>query len=205
LINGSDPRWKHQRKVTTANVGSVPRADAGVPFLEYESLKFLHEVAIDPMAQQSNHKLWQGVMRYTYSAFASQMFGLDIPTGTHEAIHYIHETGTAQIIGTLPGSYLVDIFPALEWLPMAFKPWAKEGSARFKRDVDWCMERMRRIEQMDENEKGPLVRESLMSKILEDEKSLGFPTKEEGAYLCLMLTIGVPIRAKSVLGRFSKP
>jgi len=190
LINGSDPRWKHQRKVTTANVGSVPRADAGVPFLEYESLKFLHEVAIDPKAQQSNHELWQEVMRYTYSAFTSQMFGLDIPSSTHEAIHYIHETGTAQIIGTLPGSYLVDIFPALEWLPMALKPWAREGSARFKRDVDWCMERMRRIEQMDENEKGPLVKESLMNKILEDGKSLGFSTKEEGAYLCLMLTIG---------------
>ncbi|KAK5116576.1 hypothetical protein LTR85_009201 [Meristemomyces frigidus] len=190
LINGDTPRWKHQRKVTASNVGSIPKADAGVPLLDYESLKFLQEVSSDVSVQRSNHKIWEAVMRYTYSAFTSQMFGLDIPDSSNDAIHYIHETGTAQIIGTLPGSYLVDIFPVLERLPMALKPWAREGTARFKRDVNWSMDRLRRIQHMEENEKGALVKESLISKILEDDKNLGFETKDEGAYLCLMLTIG---------------
>ncbi|KAK4545116.1 hypothetical protein LTR36_003667 [Oleoguttula mirabilis] len=190
LVNGDLPRWKHQRKVIASNVGSIPKADAAVPLLDYESLKFLHEVSNNITVQQTSQRLWKAMMRYTYSAFTSQMFGLDIPDSSNEAIHYIHETGTAQIIGTLPGSYIVDIFPVLERLPMALKPWAREGSARFKRDVDWCTERMRRIQHMDPNEKGVLVKESLLSKTLEDHKNLGFETKEEGAYLCLMLTIG---------------
>ena len=187
LIDADTPRWKHQRQVTARNVGSVPRADAGLPPLHYESLKFMYEVAQDSAVQTDSKALWNGVMRYTYSAFTTQMFGLDIPKSDNPAIQYIHETGTAQILGTLPGSYMVDVFPILEQLPTALKPWAQAGSARWKRDVEWCRTRMNLVRNMSDRTS---IQDSLMVKILEDEKHLGFPTVEEGAYFCLMLTIG---------------
>ena len=67
LINADTPRWKLQRKVTWSNVGSIPRADDGLPFLDFETLKFLHEVAHDQNVQMSGRRLWKSIMRYTYS------------------------------------------------------------------------------------------------------------------------------------------
>jgi cytochrome P450 len=49
---------------------------------------------------------------------------------------------------------------------------------------------MERIENLPEAEKSDFVRESLIYKILSSKDHLGFQTKEEGAYLSLMLTIG---------------
>jgi len=190
LINGDTPRWKHQRRVTTTQVGSVPSADAGVPHLEYESLKFLYEVTTNTATQLENRAIWRGVMRYTYSALTSQLFGLDIPTNDSQAIGYIHETGAAQIVATLPGSYLVDLVPVLELLPTALKPWARAGNKRFARDLQWCLERKQRLEIRLKAEGSDPGAESMMAKLLADEKNLGFETKEEGAYFCLMLTIG---------------
>lgn len=186
LLDGDTPRWKQQRRVTTANVGSLAMADRGVPVLEYESLKFLAEVAVE--GSVDSQRLWQAVMRYTYSAFTTQMFGLDIPTSENPAIHYIHETGTAQILGTLPGSYLVDVFPVLDKLPLSLKSWEREGRARFARDLAWCREKLHRIESLQD--RGDTIPDSLLSKILSDPAHLGFSGKDEGAYFSLMLTIG---------------
>lgn len=187
LIDADTPRWKYQRKITHSNVGSIPRADAALPFLNYESLKFMHEVVNDSKLQKSGKSLWNSMMRYTYSNFATQMFGLDVPNSTDPAINYIHETGVAQIMGTLPGAYLVDIFPMLDLLPLALKPWERAGRERFQRDKDWCVQKLERIKAMKDRS---AIRESLLCKIMEDENQLGFPSAEEGAYFCLMLTIG---------------
>jgi cytochrome P450 len=190
LVNSDTAVWRQQRKVTTAEVGSLTRADAGVPYLEYESLKFLHEVAGQPSIAHDNHQLWQSIMRYTYSAFTSQMFGMDIPDTHSDVIEYIHETGTAQIIGTLPGVNIVEILPFLESLPLALRPWARKGGARFARDVAWCNARANKIANLPESAKNELVRNSLLHKIVTDDKALGFASREQAAYFCLMLTIG---------------
>ncbi|KAF2163075.1 hypothetical protein M409DRAFT_26521 [Zasmidium cellare ATCC 36951] len=187
LLNANTPRWKQQRKVTWANVGSVPKADAALPFLHYETLKFMHDVVNDPAIHESGPALWNAIMRYTYSNFATQMFGLDVPGSTDPAIHYIHETGVAQIFGTLPGSYIVDVLPFLDALPLFMKPWEKTGRARFRRDLEWSTEKLQRVQAMADRD---AIQDSLLCKIIEDEKYLGFQTLEEGAYFCLMLTVG---------------
>lgn len=58
---------------------SITRADAGLPYLHFKTAKFLHEVANDPALAASSGRLFHSVGRYTYSAFASQTFGLDLP------------------------------------------------------------------------------------------------------------------------------
>jgi len=78
LLNGSDPRWKHQRKVIHAGLTSIPRADAGLPFLHYETARFLKEVADDPTAGTEGQVLWPSIGRYTYSTFAMQTFGMEV-------------------------------------------------------------------------------------------------------------------------------
>ncbi|KAK4609167.1 Cytochrome P450 monooxygenase [Fulvia fulva] len=188
LINADTPRWKHQRRVTQGNVGSIPRADAGLPFLHYETLKFMHEVVNDSTIRSSGPALWNSIMRYTYSAFSTQMLGFDVPKSTDPAIGYIHGTGIAQILGTLPGAHLVEVLPFLDYLPLFLKPWERAGRERFRRDLAWSVNKLRRMKKASVD--GVAVTESLLYKVVEDEKSLGFPSEEEGAYFCLMLTIG---------------
>lgn len=186
-LNANTPRWKQQRKITWANVGSVPKADAGLPFLHFETLKLLHDVVNEPAIQASGSALWNAIMKYTYSNFAIQLLGLDVPSSTDPAIDYIHETGVAQILGTLPGSYIVDVLPALDLLPIFLKPWQRAGRERFRRDLEWSVDKLERVKVMPDRS---AIKDSLLCKIIEDEKHLGFESKEEGAYFCLMLTIG---------------
>lgn len=115
------------------------------------------------------------------------MLGFDVPHSSDPAINYVHETGVAQILGTLPGAYLVDIMPFLDYLPLFLKPWERAGRARFQRDKAWSVDKLERMKAMKDRS---AVRESLLCKIVEDEKNLGFPFVEEGAHFALMLTIG---------------
>lgn len=58
--------------------------------IERESLAFLHEVAQDPGVAKESKKLMDSIGRYTYSAFAQQSFGLEVPHGASNIVHYIH-------------------------------------------------------------------------------------------------------------------
>ncbi|KAG9737893.1 cytochrome P450, partial [Aureobasidium melanogenum] len=88
LLNASNPRWKHQRKVIHSGLTSIPRADAGLPFLHYETAKFMQELANNPTIGRESKELFGAIGRYTYSTFASQTFGLDIPDTNDPTIDY---------------------------------------------------------------------------------------------------------------------
>lgn len=185
-LNANNPRWKLQRKITWSHIGSIPKADEGVHYLHYETLKFLYEIVSDTNLQTSSKALWGAVKRYTYSNFATQMFGLEIPNLSDPAIHYIHETAEALVLATIPGTYLVDMLPILDKLPLFLKPWERAGRERFARDSRWINEKLQRIQSMPDRS---LIKDSLLCKIVEDPKHLGFASKEEGANLCMQLTI----------------
>lgn len=187
-LDADNPKWKLARKVTWSNVGSISRANEGLQYLHYETLKFLYEVVSDKNLRESGSALTGALKRYTYSNFGLQMFGLDVPNLSDAAIDYIHETGTAQALATIPGFYLVDRFPILDKLPLFLKPWERDARERFRRDMRWVTDKLRRVQAMSDSKRS-FIKDSLMSKIVEDEKNLGFPSKEEGAYLCLQLTI----------------
>lgn len=193
LLNASDPRWKHQRKVIHSGLTSVPRADAGLPFLHYETVKFMHEVANNPALGCSSKNLFAAIGRYTYSTFASQTFGMDLAEPNDPTIDYIFETGLAQILGTLPGSHIVDILPWLDNLPMFLKPWERDARRRFRRDMDWCVKRLMRIKK---GKAQNVMQDAFLPRVLEDEKHLGFSSLEEAAYLSLQLIIGAADTSK---------
>jgi cytochrome P450 len=193
LLNASDPRWKHQRKVIHSGLTGIPRADAGLPFLHYETAKFMQELANNPTIGCESKELFAAIGRYTYSTFASQTFGLDIPDTNDPTIEYIFETGLAQIQGTLPGNHIVDILPWLDNLPLFLKPWERDARQRFKRDMNWCVERLTRIKK---GRSRNIVQDAFLPRVLEDEKNLGFGSLEEAAYLSLQLIIGAADTSK---------
>jgi cytochrome P450 len=193
LLNASHPRWKQQRKVILQGMTSVPRADAGIEYLHFETAKFLKQVANDQKLAGNSVELFNAIGRYTYSAFASQTFGMDIPDEQDPAIEYIFRSGLEQILGTLPGSYLVDILPALDRLPLFLKPWERKARALFQDNKKWCDERMRRVEKAIEE---GTVNDSFLSRALQDEKGMGFEDRSEAAYLALMLIIGAADTSK---------
>lgn len=187
FLDGSDPRWKFQRKVIHSALTSIPRADAGIPFLHYETAKFLDEVLHDPDAGTASQELWAPIQRYTYSTFAAQTFGMEVPDSDDPVIHFVHETGLASILATLPGAHLVEILPFLEKLPMFMKPWEQSARARFRRDFQWTTERLHRAKKDIEN---GISHEAFLHQVLKDDKLLGFANEEEAAYLTLQLMLG---------------
>ncbi|OAG07382.1 cytochrome P450 [Paraphaeosphaeria sporulosa] len=193
LLNASHPRWKHQRKVILQGMTSVPRADAGLEYLHFETAKFMKQVANNDKLAGDSVGLFNEIGRYTYSAFASQAFGMDIADAKDPAIEYIFRSGLEQILGTLPGSHLVDILPILDKLPLFLKPWERKARALFQDNKKWCDERMRRVEKSIED---GTVNDSFLARVLQDEKGMGFYDRSEAAYLALMLIIGAADTSK---------
>lgn len=189
LLDGDHPRWKHQRKVTHNYLTSVSRADAGLPFLHYESAKFLHDMAGEAdVTAVSGWKLYRRILRYTYSTFASQTFGLDIPDDDDQVIADIHETGLAQILQTLPGANLVDVLPILDRLPLFLKPWERQNRTRFDRDMRFVKEKLERIRHLRAQ---GLTSDAFLPLIESEDKGSEFGAGiDEAAYLSLMLVIG---------------
>ncbi|PQE14708.1 Cytochrome P450 protein [Rutstroemia sp. NJR-2017a BBW] len=197
LLNGSDQRWKLQRKITHSSMTSIPMADAGLPlasltpsgaqdsYLNYETSKFLYEIAHDPVAGSSSSDLWTHIGRYTYSNFAKQAFGFEIPSVSDPNIQYIHESGLRQIVGTLPGTHIVDIMPILDLLPLWLKPWERSARAHFFDDLKWVRARMLEVQKIPRKDNN-----SLLLRVLDDEKRLGIGSDDEAAFLSMQLIIG---------------
>ncbi|OAL52704.1 cytochrome P450 [Pyrenochaeta sp. DS3sAY3a] len=193
LLPASNPMWKLQRKVILQGMTSVSRADAGLPYLHYETAKFLKDVAGSEQLAFSSVGLFNEIGRYTYSAFASQTFGMDIPNADNPAIEYIFQSGLQQILGTLPGSHLVDILPSLDRLPLWLKPWERKARALFDDNSTWCNERLYRIQA---SIRAGTAGDSFLSRVLLDEKNMGFTDTSDAAYLALMLIVGAADTSK---------
>lgn len=189
LLNGDHSRWKHQRKVTHNYLTSIARADAGLPFLNFESAKFLYQMAQEKNSREiSGWKLYRRILRYTYSTFAGQTFGMDIPGDDDQVIADIHETGLAQILQTLPGANLVDVLPLLDRLPLLLKPWEKRNRQRYQRDMLFVKEKLDRIRRLRAQGN---INDAFLPLIESEDKGSEFGAGiDEAAYLSLMLVIG---------------
>lgn len=189
LLQADHPRWKHHRKITHNYLASIPRANAGLPYLHFESAKFLHQISQEVDSTQiSGWKLYRSLLRYTFSTFASQTFGMDIPDDDDQVIADIHETGLAHILGTLPGQSLVDLFPFLDNLPLKLKPWERRNRARFEGDLRFVKEKLDRIRARRVSGSSS---DAFLPVIEAEQKSTEFAGGlDEAAYLSIMLVIG---------------
>lgn len=121
-------------------------------------------------------------------------------------------TGLKQIVGTLPGERVIELFPFLGYLPMALKPWEKEGRETYIEDLRWCRERMQ-VRAVSSSyilyillltrpsdscfqrcrkamKEGIALPSAALARLLSDPKLAGLEDDDEACYLMLMLTIG---------------
>jgi len=189
FLSADDPKWKNQRKIIHSYLTSVSRADAGLPFLHHESAKFLYQMCQEQdTTEVGGWKLYKRILRYTYSTFASQTFGMDIPGDDDQVITDIHETGLAQILQTLPGANIVDVLPILDKLPLFLKPWERQNRQRFDRDMRFVKEKLERLKRL--RARGS-TSDAFLPLIESEDKGSEFSAGiDEAAYLSLMLVIG---------------
>ncbi|KXH66816.1 hypothetical protein CSAL01_04786 [Colletotrichum salicis] len=186
LLDAAKPRWKQHRKIVNSSLTDAARADDILPYLHYESAKFLSQVANSEQTVP-HEQLFRMILRYTYSVLSLQMFGMDVPENEDRVIDDIHETGAALILGTLLEVTYVDTFPLLDRLPLAFKPWEKRDSERFHRDVRFCMEKVERIR--EEKPKG-VSQKAFLPRIVSSGDLQGFENLEEASLTALGLIFG---------------
>ncbi|OHF02997.1 hypothetical protein CORC01_01755 [Colletotrichum orchidophilum] len=190
FLHASDPIWKNQRKVIQQLLTNTQQAEKIIPLLEYETMRFLHENVIEPSGGFSRSRLLRSIERYTYSAFAMAIMGMDIPDTDDAVIDFLQETEYQIIMpaDTFPGSNIIDLIPALGKLPLFLKPWERSGRARYRRDLAWAMKRLETVEQS--MEKGDSSFEgTFLGSALADQNLKGLSCKEELAILSFALII----------------
>ncbi|KAL2847078.1 cytochrome P450 [Aspergillus pseudodeflectus] len=189
LLHGSDLRWKPITcRPLTCLYNTHANTHRTFRFLHYETARFLYDIVNSPEIGLDGAQILKSIARYTYSAFATQTFGMDVPNADDPVIDYIHETGLAQILGTIPGMHMVDIFTWLNHLPLSLKPWERDARRRFKRDLEWCLARLQKIK--DPAFAGKYMPDAFLPSVISASDRGGFETEAEAAYLALQLIIG---------------
>ncbi|KAK1673573.1 cytochrome P450 [Colletotrichum godetiae] len=182
FLDASDPIWKNQKKVIQQLLASPQQAGKIVPFLEYETMRFLRDNVVEPAGGLSGARLSRGIERYTYSAFAMVIMGMDVPNDDDSVIDFL------QAVDTFPGANIIDLVPSLGKLPLFLKPWEKSGRARYRRDLAWGMKRVKTVE--DAMARGDSsFEETFLGSALADEKLKGMTCKEELAILSFALIV----------------
>lgn len=112
--------------------------------------------------------------------------------------------------GTLPGAYMVDIFPWLRNLPRFLKSWERKAQEIHQTDWNWVCDRLEvsswekktsenfeinvnlcsNMQRVKKNKESGIYQNAFLPTVLRDENVLGFPSEEEAAYVCLMLIQG---------------
>lgn len=70
---------RHHRKVTLQGMRSVSRADAGILYLHFQTVNFVHEITNDPNLAASSAGLFNSSGRNAYSTLASRRLSMDLP------------------------------------------------------------------------------------------------------------------------------
>ncbi|KAK1445674.1 hypothetical protein CMEL01_09917 [Colletotrichum melonis] len=187
FLDASDPTWKNQRKVIQQLLTSPQQAGKIVPFLEYETMRFLRDNVLEPSDGLSGLQLLRGIERYTYSAFAMVIMGMDVPDADDSVIDFLQES-EYQIINTFPGTNIIDLAPSLGKLPLFLKPWERHGRARYRRDLSWGMKRVKIVEEAIARGDSSFE-ETFLGSALADENLKGMSCKEELAILSSALIV----------------
>ncbi|KAG7082534.1 cytochrome p450 [Colletotrichum scovillei] len=176
----SDVLVKNQRKVIQQLLTSPQQAGKIVPFLEYETMRFLRDNVLETSGGLSGRQLLRGIERYTYSAFAMVIMGMDVSDANDWVIDFLQDT--------FPGANIIDLIPSLGNLPLFLKPWERHGRARYRRDLSWGMRRVKTVEEAmksgDTSFDG-----TFLGAALADDNTKGMSCKEELAILSTALIV----------------
>ncbi|KAF9525565.1 OrdA protein [Crepidotus variabilis] len=118
------PRFREYRKHFSRFVGPNPTQEL-YPLIEQATHKFLKNTLLDPKNLNANLRRMAGgiIMKVAY--------GYDVKDENDEFVELVERANTNFSKSTVPGAFIVDVFPALkylpEWLPgMKFLSLARE-------------------------------------------------------------------------------
>ncbi|KAF9468306.1 cytochrome P450 [Collybia nuda] len=126
-------RWKRMRRVANSCLSSKAASEY-TPLQEKEAISLLNNLLrvhssmgtdLDPILRQSAAAT---ILKTVYSY-------PDIIDGD-PIVHSVENYVDRMLKAALPGSYWVDIFPALNYLPPWIAPWKRQGNAWYKHDTD---------------------------------------------------------------------
>ncbi|KAI8294180.1 Cytochrome P450 monooxygenase yanC [Colletotrichum sp. SAR11_240] len=100
-----------------------------------------------------------------------------------EIIRVVLGPNTEPQLATISGFYIADIFTALDYLPLALKPWAKNGIKRHNSDVEFVQNRMNYAKKLVNSGSAP---DSFMTRVLTSSDKSG-ASETEAAYVALKL------------------
>ncbi|KAL9620326.1 MAG: hypothetical protein Q9160_005125 [Pyrenula sp. 1 TL-2023] len=124
--------WRRGRKVAQSFTGtSVAARYEGVQ--EREALYCV----MDLLEQPAEYERW--FERFAASVILTLTYGKKVETGEEEVVRRIMQVNHHLERIASPGSYLVDTFPSLNWLPSWLAPWKREGKRLHKEELDLFM------------------------------------------------------------------
>lgn len=94
-----------------------------------ESLRFLNNMLDNPPAMQLHSKL------YAASIVFALGYGKDLNAEGLKELHELLDIADKFISDCMPGAHLVDLFPALDFLPDIVSPWRSEARKKHENDM----------------------------------------------------------------------
>ncbi|KEF51210.1 uncharacterized protein A1O9_12713 [Exophiala aquamarina CBS 119918] len=172
LLQPYDERWRRGRKLM--HVLTMPAAATKYQHLQvFESERLIFDLLRDPSRYEELFERYAGavIMRLGY---AKTVESNDEPL-VRRALEVVH---TVERVAS-PGSYLVDSFPILMYLPKWLAPFKKEAEILHQRELSLFRSLMEEVRQAM---KQPGCPPSFMKTFLERQDEFGL-TDDEGAYV----------------------
>lgn len=164
--------WRRGRKLmhALANATVAPRYE---PTQLLESSRLLVDLVKDP----GGYEKW--FQRYAGGVILRLAYGKVVETGEEEYIKRIMMVNHHLERIASPGSYLVDTFPVLMWLPRWLAPFKREGEMLHKEELDLFAGLIDGVRKQDEKGEAP---DCFTKTWLEKEETYGL-SNDQAAYV----------------------
>ncbi|KAF5343067.1 hypothetical protein D9758_011141 [Tetrapyrgos nigripes] len=188
-FSGYGELWRKLRKASHEGL-NVRASEVYQPSQEKEAAVLVDNMLKDPISWDDHLK------RSAASTILTAVYGMDpIKTKDDPLITRINDLMHRLVRATLPGSFLVDIFPVMKHLPEAIAPWKKEGMEWHRKDTVMFQEFMDGVrKQVNAGEAKP----SFAAGLIEKKKTHQLSTKEESWLAGTMFGAGAETTAAAL-------
>ncbi|TFK18867.1 cytochrome P450 [Coprinopsis marcescibilis] len=164
-------RWRNWRSLMHASM-SIEASAAYKPLQSAETKIMLRDILQN---QDSPEKFPDFIRRYAVSVVTVVAYGRRIKTLEDHLVVKQQKIDEYYINSTVPGKFLVEIFPILTWLPKSLQWYRREPEEHYKKDVALLTELM---EEVRERMKKGLAYPSTATRALEKQGAFGLDDLE---------------------------
>ncbi|THU86529.1 cytochrome P450 [Dendrothele bispora CBS 962.96] len=188
-FSGYGELWRKLRKAAHEGM-NVRASEAYQPLQEMEAAVLVDNVLKDPEGWDDHLK------RSAASTVLTAVYGVEpIKSKDDPLVVRINDLMHRLVRATLPGAFLVDIFPAMKYLPEFIAPWKKEGLEWHRKDTKMFQEFMDSVRgRMKSGEAKP----SFAAGLIEKQNTHKLSPKEESWLAGTMFGAGAETTAAAL-------